>query len=299
MSPNTLSKYLPARTLALGAFVFAAALALYAPLPMQIAFMGAMLSLLVGLTLSQYQQGQRQNGHQTSDDLLQTTFRLAADKDISQSYHAVGATLLNAGQFHDPIYRAETLRRLGQLAEELRPIGEGRIHFEDGQRWRLAYEELLRSPGLHTYRSVSVVDSEAYWQNEPGRRSMQLNFELQARGTLTIERVIVIDDHFWPANQHLPSEPLLSWIDEQHRHGIWLMLARSSSVITEPDLHVDFGIYGNRAVGTEEVDSRSRMPRFCLSFDFADVRKAEDRWERLQAYCVSYRDLLDRPDLRC
>lgn len=296
MSTNTLSKHLPARTLAIGAFVIAAALALYAPLPMQIAFLGAMLSLVVGLSLSQYQQGQHSDDHHVSDDLLQTTFRLAADNQLSQSYHAVGATLLNAGRFHDPIYRAETLRRLDQLAEELRPIGEGRIHFEDGQRWRLAYEELLRSPGLHNYRSVSVVDSESYWQNEPGRRSMQLNYELQARGTLTIERVVVIDDRFWPANQHLPSEPLLSWIDEQHRHGIWLMLARSSSVIAEPDLHVDFGIYGNRAVGTEEVDSRSRMPRFCLSFDFSDVQKAEDRWERLQAYCVSYRDLLDRPD---
>ena len=34
-----------------------------------------------------------------------------------------------------------------------------------------------------------------------------------------------------------------------------------------PDLLADFGIYGDRAVGTQELDEQSRTVRFTLSFD--------------------------------
>ncbi len=295
MTNKNLSQHFPAISVAAAGLLLMLSLTLFAPAAAQFLFIGTLLSIVVSVAIPAYFR-QMQQSPTEQPDVIYTALRLASDRDLSANYADIGESLVAAAQHNDPIYRQETLKRIDRLAEELRPIGEGKIYFEDGQRWRLAYEELLRSSGLHTYRSVSVVDSESYWQNEPGRRSMQLNYELQARGTLTIERVVIVDDRFWPANQDLPSEPLLKWIDDQHRHGIWLMLTRSSCVIGEPDLHVDFGIYGNRAVGTEEVDSSSRMPRFCLSFDFGDVQKAEDRWNRLQAYCVSYRDLLDRSD---
>jgi hypothetical protein len=125
---------------------------------------------------------------------------------------------------------------------------------------------------------------------------MRLNFELQDSGTLSIERTIVIADELWPSNEHLPTEALLRWIDEQHNHGIWLRLVRLSSLINEPELQSDFGIYGTRAVGVQEHALPSRTVRFVLTFDFDRVRKAEARWDRLAVYARSYRDLLDSPD---
>ena len=62
----------------------------------------------------------------------------------------------------------------------------------------------------------------------------------------------------------------------------------------EPDGPADFGIYGDRAVGTQELDERSRTVRFTLAFDRRAVRLAADRWDRLKIYAISVRDLLDR-----
>jgi hypothetical protein len=35
-------------------------------------------------------------------------------------------------------------------------------------------------------RSAALVSSPAYWRDEPGRRSMRLNYEMQGKGTVTI-----------------------------------------------------------------------------------------------------------------
>jgi len=48
------------------------------------------------------------------------------------------------------------------------------------------------------YRSAALVTTPAYWQDEPGRQSMRLNFEMRDRGTLNIERTVIIADQFWP-----------------------------------------------------------------------------------------------------
>ena len=50
-------------------------------------------------------------------------------------------------------------------------------------------------------------------------------------------------------------------------HGIWVMLVRESDIAGEPDLLADFGIYGERATGVQELDDQSRTLRFILYFD--------------------------------
>jgi len=60
-----------------------------------------------------------------------------------------------------------------------------------------------------------------------------------------------------------------------------LKLVRQSVLANEPDLVTDLGIYGNRAVGVQELDDKGRTFRFTLSFDFPEVMAAEQRWDRL------------------
>ena len=158
----------------------------------------------------------------------------------------------------------------------------------------MAYDQLLCSSGLYSYRSVAYVKTPDYWQDEPGRQSMQLNFQKSNDGSLTIERIAIVSDSFWPTGEYFPVEPILSWFDEQYRRGIAIRLVRLSALSDESDLVCDIGIYGNRAVGRQEIDETGKTVRFTLSFDFAEVVAAEKCWERLSVYAMDYAHLIQR-----
>lgn len=69
---------------------------------------------------------------------------------------------------------------------------------------------------------------------------------------------------------------------------------RESELKTEPDLLLDIGIYGSRAVGTQELGEDGATRRFTLQFGFEHVPAAEERWERLLVCAEKYSDFLDR-----
>jgi hypothetical protein len=258
---------------------------------LQIAVVGIIASLMLGLLVV------RNDGRPTLDsDLIQQTFQIAGDREAFQHQQTLTTSLARCVQHGDPLFRSLAFKRFGMLAEAADEIAGGTLIYEDTETWRLVYEQLLRSPGLHLYRSAALVTSSAYWQDEPGRQSMRLNFEMQQSGRLTIERTVIIADEFWAANEHLPSEPLRHWIEEQRHHGILLRLVRLSALRNELDLQADIGIYGSRAVGNQVLSPHSKTLRFVLSFDFNRVREAEERWNRLTVYATPYRDLLERPE---
>jgi hypothetical protein len=64
---------------------------------------------------------------------------------------------------------------------------------------------------------------------------------------------------------------------------------RESALEGERDLLADFGVYGDRAVGSQLVDAGGRTERFTLLFDPDAVRAAINRWERLSLYAVPVR----------
>jgi len=57
---------------------------------------------------------------------------------------------------------------------------------------------------------------------------------------------------------------------------------------------VDFAIYGDRAIGIQEMDQEARTARFILCFDQANIRQALDRRERLGLYARSFGDFMDQ-----
>ncbi|MGH7193203.1 MAG: hypothetical protein ACREJM_06655, partial [Candidatus Saccharimonadales bacterium] len=198
-------------------------------------------------------------------------------------------------QHTDPILRRIALLKLASVAEQIDGLGSGRIVFALTESWRTVYEEILRSPDIKAYRSVAWVRSPKYWQDEPGRQSMRVNFEAVDRGVL-IERVVLLRDDLWPSDRKLPLADVLPWIEEQHNHGIWIALARESDLSRETDLLLDMGIYGDRAVGTQELDDTCRTLRFTLDLDPQAVQLADNKWQRLLLYARSFGDLLDRSE---
>ena len=90
----------------------------------------------------------------------------------------------------------------------------------------------------------------------------------------------------------VPVPEVRAWINEQHERGIKVSLVRESDIAGEADLMCDFGIYGDRATGIQEMDEQSRTLRFILLFDKQSIKLAQDRWARLSLYATRYADLV-------
>lgn len=182
---------------------------------------------------------------------------------------------------------------MASVAQQIDGLADGKVVFSLTEEWRTVYEQLLSSPDIRQYCSVAWVQTAEYWQDEPGRQSMRVNFEAAHRGVL-VERIIILRDDLWPREQLLPSTAILPWIEEQHNHGLWIALSRESDIRREPDLLVDMGIYGDRAVGIQELDEHCRTLRFTLDLNPQAIRLAYARWQRLILFAKSFTSLLDQ-----
>ena len=260
----------------------------FGSLALQLAVIAFLVSVMLGFTVAR-----GPDRPPLDSELLQQTFVIAGDREAFDCQRALTDSLARCVAHSDPLFRSLASKRWTGLADAAAEIAAGTLVYEETETWRLAYEQLLRSPGTHQYRSAALVESLAYWRDEPSRQSMRLNFELQENSRLTIERTAIIADALWPANEQLPAESVRIWIDEQHSRGIFLRLVRLSELRNEPDLQSDFGIYGSRAVGIQELSRFSTTLRFVLSFDFEQVQAAEERWGRLSVYATAYRDLVE------
>lgn len=256
-----------------------------------VAIIGLLVSLLIGLALV---SSSRPESAPALPVEFETPLLLARDEEIFDRYRRVAALLLKVSQQHDPIYRTIAIEQLDEIVRRLTSIAAGSLIFEGTETWRIVYERLLRSPGLYLYRSVAWVKNANYWQDEPGRKSMLVNFELHEQERLNIERIAIIADELWPAGEYWPAESIRLWLHDQHVRGIWLKMVRESALRQEPDLIADIGIYGSRALGAQELDDQCRTVKFVLSFDFTRVTEAESRWNRLGVYAKSYSEHLDR-----
>lgn len=196
-------------------------------------------------------------------------------------------------EHNDSSLREFLLLKLAEVGEHVELLPDGTVTFSQPETWRKIYTQFLSSLDITKYWSVAWVKSAEYWQDERGCQSMALNFEAVRRGVM-IHRIMIVRDCLWPETSLLPLSPVQEWIQEQHNHGLWIGLVRESAVSHEADLLSDVGIYGERAVGVQELDEHSQTVRFSLSFDQEKVRLANNRWERLKTYATSCWKLLDQ-----
>ena len=257
---------------------------------LQVSVLGVLIAVATGLIWETHGDWRR---WRKNTGILDTPLFLAHDAALFEPYREITRSMLRISQNPDGIYRDVALEQVAQVSEQLGRLAGGTVIYAGTETWRIAYGKLLRSPGLHLYRSVAWVKNRQYWQDEPGLQSMRVNYELHDAQRLNIERIAVLADEVWPEDEPLPKSPISEWIHEQHTQGILIKLVRQLALEAENDLVSDMGIYGSRAVGIQELDDRCRTIRFTLTFDFDTVAAAEERWRRLSVYAVSYRDLLD------
>ncbi len=227
--------------------------------------------------------------------VLETPFLLAHDAKTFERYRRIARALLGISVHSDRVYRDVAMQQLDQVAAQLEEMSSGTIVFHGTETWRIVYEQLLREPGIHLYRSVSLIRNPQYWQDGAGQQSMQLNLELHSAAKVSIERICILADELWPADSDLPHETVRQWIHQQTVCGIWIKVVRESTLRDEPGLVRDIGIYGSRALGVQQLDeSGTRTRIFTITFGYDVVREAEDHWKRLSVYAISYRDLMDQ-----
>ena len=192
--------------------------------------------------------------------------------------------IVRAGRrLDDEHYRKHALLRIEQLTHQIEPLARGKLTFQSTETWRAVYEDVLSSCAVKRYLSVALVRTEEYWRDTPGSRSIQFNGLLVEYG-FYVHRILIIDDFLWPPSSRLPSKELHAWILSQYSKGIQIGLVRSSELEPESDLLVDFGIYGDAAVGYQVTDEVGQTVRYEMSFGSQHVHVAEDRWKRLSLY---------------
>ncbi len=256
----------------------------------QTLWQGTLLTLVVAMLLHR-----RMEADTNPLGLLDTPFSLSHDSEIFDRYKRISQQMLHVSQRRGVVYRELALQRFDEMVACCTAMGQGLIVYSETETWRIAYEQLLREPTVFIYRSVALVRHPQYWQDAAGTGSMQFNFHLVEQKIVTIERIVLIADELWPKGQDLPVEELRQWIHEQSVHGIWMRLARISDLRKEPELLCDMGIYGQLAVGTQELaDDNLRTLRFSLNFELPAVREAERQWERLGVYSIAYKELLNQ-----
>lgn len=224
---------------------------------------------------------------------LPVSFNLARVPALFESYAKIEKALGQIIDHSDPLFRELAIGRLEVIAADAESLGQGTILFEATETWRTAYQRVLETLRVKNYYSVAWVRTMDYWNDAPGRQSMQVNYDLVKRG-FRIERVHILADDVWPFEAKLPSGGLLDWLVEQQDRGIHVSLVRERDLANEPDLLRDFAIYGDRATGTQDLDEGGRTREFALSFDPQVHRQAMERWERLKLFSVSFSSLLDR-----
>lgn len=266
----------------------------FAPLAAQLAILGALISTLGGLFLAYLEQEEDRERRRTEQlERLSVPLTLAPEHELYDQYVAFSRALVDLAAQSDPILREIAVLKLSSVNGQIESLADGTVVFAGTEAWRTVYEKLLGSNDIRDYRSVALVRTKDYWQDPPGRQSMQVNFDAAYRGLL-VERIIILRNELWPKGAHLPVPEILPWIEDQHNHGLWVCLVRESELTHEADLLTDIGIYGDRALGTQELDERCRTLRFVLQFDPQAVRLAKDRWKRLLVYTTSFQRLLDR-----
>lgn len=279
------------------AFVGSLAMALvstFADLPAQLAVLGSLISILGGLFVSYLEQEEEREARRTEIlERLAVPLALAPEDDLYPHYLAFCRSLTALAEQTDPLLREIAAVKLGSVNAQIGTLAAGTVVFAGTETWRTVYEQLLSGGSVREYRSVAWVRSEDYWQDPPGRQSMKVNFAAVHKRVL-IERIVILPDTLWP-DDNTPPESMRPWLQEQHDHGLHLVLVRESALRGEPDLLADFGIYGDRAVGTQELDEHSRTVRFTLAFDFQAVRLADDRWRRLAIFGIPFQSLLATP----
>jgi len=250
----------------------------------QLLALGVLVSLLAGLLVAFWgQQADQQRHLETLLKRLEVPLALAPDPLLLDQYGRIVEAFARLAERRHPVLNDFAHYTIAQFVHHLDRISQGILEFDGTESWRAAYKELLNAPQVKSYRSVALIRQPEYWRDAAGEVSLQENLRLIHKGR-SIERIAILGDEVWPADQPLFKTEVGRWLKRQADGAIKIYIVRDDALASAPDLRIDFGIYGADAVGIQEVDERARTKKFTFYFDATERQLAEQRWKRLLAY---------------
>ncbi len=261
----------------------------------QIALLSLMISILAGVGVEIVEHLRAYEAAiARAQPMIEKSRQISQDSSMAHRYHQIVNGIIGSQGITHQLFRELAIDYLELVGNRTEALGQGQVEFRETEAWRVAYDKILSHGDVMSYRSIAWVTSNGYWQDEPGQSSTELNYRLQYNKRLQIERIAILADNVWRPGEKFPEDPIHQWLIEQYNHGIWVELVRESSIVDEPELLADVGIYGNIAVGKQFIDRESRTTRFILSFDPREIEAAVDHWEKLKLFSVSLQKLLDQ-----
>lgn len=222
--------------------------------------------------------------------------RLIHDKKLLDYFTQIAEQVIHISTLRDQCFQGLAEQRIQRIIDQLSQLADGTVVFSEPDSWRPVYEELLRGPLVHHYRSVAWVRSADYWTNLPASKNMLLNYDLSLAGKLRIERIMIVSD--WVMDDPLLANPGRFWseLSRQMDSGIDIFLVRESSVPSGSPLLCDIGIYGTHACGEEKGGELENSATFLFHFNHQKVAEFENRWQCLKGYSIHFNDFsFNRP----
>ena len=148
-SGNAQTRFL---TVLIGALAVVTVGALYAPLTLQIAALGALLSFLAAWLVAKVDCHDERS--RWSDALLaqvRVLVVLAADHHLFQEYEKFTSGLLDIARQRNPVFRDLARFRVSSICDEIGELAAGRAEFRSTETWRSAYQGVLEGLEVKTF----------------------------------------------------------------------------------------------------------------------------------------------------
>ncbi|WP_157469239.1 hypothetical protein [Gemmata sp. SH-PL17] len=201
-----------------------------------------------------------------------------------------GITEQPAGEQRDTL-----TQKLIALGVQFRRVASGTASFTGPASWYVAHDAVLTVPGLKEYLAVIWVRAPADIHNPVIQEGLRATYAAVRRGVL-VERVLVVSDSLWPADRILPTDDIRPWIEDQHNHGLRVILLRERDLLNDTGRAVDTCVFDDWGVGTRNLDDRDQTLRVTLDFAPDAIRIARERLDRLSQIGIPYGELLERAD---
>jgi hypothetical protein len=257
-----------------------------------LAILGAGLGIAGGLVAASI------SGSRHSTDAGETAAvppEVMADPELVRLHRILCEALTTVAGRPDGNPKEALTQKLIALGVQFRAMASGAAAFTGTESWYVAHDAVLAVPNLKEYRAILRVRTADCARDPAIQESLRATFAAAHRGVL-VERILVLPDFLWPGGELLPADDIRPWIEEQHNHGLRVILLRERDLATEPDLLADTCVFDGWAVGTRDLDDRSQTVRVALDFTPTTIRAALDRLDRLSHLGIPFGDLLDRAD---
>lgn len=233
--------------------------------------LGGYIGLVVSLLLSYLERiaGLEQQN--------QISAQITKNVPIWNFYEKTIPSLTQMSNYDDSIYKDLLQQALTNLYMDFSRIALGVFDFR-AESWRRPYHQLLSQEDISFYYSTALIKSPNYWQDKPGRASIE--FLKKIATSVDINKIFIIWDAVWD------NEDIKKRVKEQVESEMNIAVIRQSEIPPEEDLLHDFGIYGQRAVGYQFLDEKCRTERFELHFNRTMYMKTLDRFNRLKLYAT-------------